>query len=188
MSFLEILFIGIALSIDTFIAAISISGANKLTLSKILIVAFSFGFFQALMPLIGYLSGSLAFDFIKDYDHWVVFILLSLIGGHMIYTALFNKDDDEKIFAKNLNFTVLILISIATSIDALAVGASFFCLGVNIFYAIAIIGICTFTISFFAAFLGNKLCSLLKFKPEIFGGLILIGIGVKILIEHLSSY
>lgn len=134
------------------------------------------------MPLLGYLFGHLFKDVILSIDHWIAFLLLSIIGGKMVY-EYFQKEDEDNL--EIIDVKKIILLGIATSIDALAVGVTFAFLNINIWSSIAIIGITTFIISFIGSYLGQKIGLLIGKKGELFGGIVLIGIGLKILIEHL---
>jgi putative Mn2+ efflux pump MntP len=183
MNMIMILFIAFGLAMDAF--AVSITNGITIKHQRInnaLKIGIFFGSFQALMPLIGWLAGLRLRDFISGFDHWVAFGLLSLIGGKMIYESTKIGDDKE---IRSLNLFVLLLLSIATSIDALAVGLSFAFLKISIATPIIVIGIVTFILSFLGVLVGNKLGHFFENKMEILGGLILIGIGIKILIEHL---
>ena len=167
--------------------AFAVSITNGITIkhqriNNALKIGICFGSFQALMPLIGWLAGLHLRDFISGVDHWVAFGLLSLIGGKMIYESTKIGDDKE---IRSLNLFVLFLLSIATSIDALAVGLSFAFLKISIATPIIVIGIVTFMLSFLGVLVGNRLGHFFEKKMEIVGGLILVGIGIKILIDHL---
>ena len=145
-----------------------------------------FGGFQALMPFIGYTLGSAFTEYIVAFDHWVAFLLLILIGGHMLKEA-FEDDECECCCEKETNpfgFKTMFLMAIATSIDALAVGVTFAFLRVDIIWAITFIGITTFCFSAVGIKIGSIFGGKFKSKAEIAGGLILIGLGIKILIEH----
>ena len=142
----------------------------------------AFGIFQGLMPLIGYLAGSTFSGYIQSVDHWVAFILLALIGLNMIKESREEKENEE---VSDLSLKVILLLAIATSIDALAVGVSFAFLKVNIVLACSIIAVVTFILSFICVMVGKRLGSLFQKYAEIFGGIILMMIGAKILIEHL---
>lgn len=159
------------------------NGMNEkpLKVKKALLIALFFGIFQAVMPLIGYYSGSLFKEYIESIDHYVALILLSIIGISMIIEGKKNKLEETK----ELSIKRLILQAIATSIDAFAVGISFAALGVNIYIAILIIGLVTFVLSFVSCYIGKKFGELLKNKAQFVGGIILIGIGLKIFIEHM---
>lgn len=142
-----------------------------------------FGLFQAVMLLMGWLAGSSLKDFIAGSDHWIAFGLLSLVGCKMIYESI--KLESSKKETNPLNVYVLLILSVATSIDALVVGVSFAFEKIFIVVSIIVIGTITFLLSFLGIFAGNKFGHLFKNKIEIVGGLILISIGIKILIEHL---
>ncbi len=146
-------------------------------------MAFSFGAFQALMPLLGWLAGVKMLDFISEVDHWFAFALLLLVGCKMIYESAKPETHIEK---GNLGFCTLLILSVATSIDALAVGLSFALLKVSIINPIIVIGTVTFSLSFVGAVLGGKIRNFSPNKIEILGGIILIGIGFKILLGHLA--
>ncbi|MBN2240343.1 MAG: manganese efflux pump [Dehalococcoidales bacterium] len=180
----SITFIAFGLAADCF--AVTISGSAVLksfTLFQVMRTAFTFGLFQALMPVIGWLLGQTVVDIIADFDHWIAFGLLSIIGGKMIWES-FGQGDDSK----NPDFTrgfLLITLAIATSIDALAVGLTFAFLKVNIVMAVAVIGGIAFLATIVGFWLGKRLGKLAGRWAETLGGIILIGIGVRILISHL---
>lgn len=184
MNLMLIVFTGIGLAMDA--SAVSIAKGMCLkkaeTVKYAFLFALVFGFFQAFMPFVGYLCGASFAASIKSIDHWVAFILLSWIGGSMIKSSLEPKQDACDI---TITFKSIVLLGIATSIDALAIGVGFAFLDVNIFYASAVIGIITFGLSLFCVFMGKKLGSIFQKYAEIFGGTILIALGIKILIEHL---
>ena len=135
------------------------------------------------MPIVGWLAGLSLRDFISDIDHWIAFGILGFIGCKMIYEALRMELDREEV--NPLNLSVLLMLSVATSIDALAVGVSFAFLNISIVTPVLVIGIVTFLLSYLGIFVGNRLGHFFEKKIEILGGLILIGIGVKILVDHL---
>ena len=177
--------IAIGLSMD----ALAVSVANGIMIQKLQVrhafrIAFSFGFFQAIMPLIGWAAGITFSAYIKEIDHWVAFGLLLLVGGRMIWESVTSTKQDEAV-RNCLHFPTLLILSIATSIDALAVGVSFAFLDMTIWFPILLIGLITFVICFFGVILGNKLGPVFGNKLGIIGGLVLIGIGVNILVEHL---
>lgn len=182
MDFITILFIGVGLAMDA--CAVSLAKGMSLDKDKVkkyaLILALAFGFFQALMPAIGYFAGSHFADYIQSIDHWIAFILLSLIGINMIKEE---KEDEVKIHS--ISFKDILLLAIATSIDALAVGVSFAFLKVNLWIATTTIGITTFVLSFICVLFGKTLGNLFEKYAEYLGGSILILLGIKILIEHL---
>lgn len=184
MSFVEILLIAIALSMDAFAVSVCKGlSVPKLLPRHALTVGLYFGGFQALMPLIGYLLGHSFESAIASIDHWIAFALLALIGGNMVREAL--GDDEEKTDA-SFGFKTMLLLSVATSIDALAVGVSFAFLGVNIIAAIATICMTTFILSIVGIKVGNVFGAKYKDKAELVGGIILILMGLKILLEHLG--
>ena len=183
MGYLEIALVGIGLACDAF--AVSITNGmqnNKMSIKKILLIALVFGVFQAAMPLIGYYFGSLFEEIIIKLDHWIAFVLLGFLGGKMIVETI--KGDEENSHT-NLTLKLLLIQGVATSIDALMVGVTFVGGVSSIYTAIAIIGAITFVLCLIGVFVGKKSGDLLASKSQIVGGLILIFIGVKTLIEHL---
>lgn len=190
MSFLELLLIGIGLSMDAFAVAICRGLAmKKLNWRNAAIIAAYFGGFQALMPLVGWALGSTFAGYIQSIDHWIAFLLLTLIGGNMIREAISEKDECKggKCEEDRLNHRQLLLMALATSIDALAVGVTFAFLDVSIVPAIFIIGMTTFGLSLAGVVVGNFFGSRYKKRAEITGGIILILMGAKILIQHLMG-
>lgn len=186
MSVTELILIAVGLSMDAFAVAICQGLASRrFKVKSALAIAFAFGLFQALMPMLGWALGTQFADYITAYDHWVAFVLLAIIGGKMIYDALIEKQEDAPQEEK-LSLRKLLLLAIATSIDALAVGVSFAFLKVNIAFSTALIGVITFTLSFAGVWIGNKFGAKYKSKAELAGGVILVLIGVKILLEHLQ--
>ena len=185
MSFPEIFLIAVSLSMDACAISISLGLSNKNPrFIYMLIPALYFGFFQALMPLIGYYAGTLFADHIQDMDHWVAFVLLGVIGGKMIKDG-FSKKEEEKLDANPFQFFKMLLLAVATSIDALAVGITFSFFAINIFGAILIIGITAFIISLAGVKVGNIFGTKFRSRAEILGGTVLVILGLKILIEHL---
>ncbi len=182
MSIVEILSIGIALSMDAF--AVSLCGGmncRKHMLGNALKVGICFGVFQALMPFIGWFAaGSLFSSYIEKFDRWIALILLGFIGGKMLYDGILKKDDDECVNINNI--TTLLMLGVATSIDALMVGVTFVTdfKGIEIINPISIIGITTFLISAIGIFFGKKFGDILGNKSTIAGGIILILIALKI--------
>lgn len=186
MGFIEVLLTGIALSMDAFAVAVC-KGLNmrKINYNHTLIIALFFGGFQALMPLIGWLLGKQFESYIVSIDHWIAFVLLAFIGGKMIIEAL-KGDEEECSSCIKLDIKELFVLSVATSIDALAVGITFALIKVNIWGAITTIGLTTFVLSAIGVLVGNKFGSKYKNKAEFAGGIILCLIGLKILLEHLG--
>ena len=184
MSFFELILIAVGLSMDAFAVSVC-KGLSVRTLKaqNALLVGLFFGGFQALMPLLGWLLGRQFESYITKIDHWIAFALLAFIGGHMIWEAIRGEDSaDSGSFA----LRELLVLAVATSIDALAVGVTFAFLAVNIWSSIAAIGIITFALSVAGVYIGNKVGGHLHEKAEILGGAILILIGLKILLEHLG--
>ena len=184
MGLIELFLIAVGLSMDAFAVSVCKGLAMpKCTFKKAAIVGLWFGGFQALMPAIGYVLGAQFQEAIASIDHWIAFVLLALIGGNMIHEAL---DNDEEEADASLNVKTMFLLAVATSIDALAIGITFAFLKVNIIPAVCIIGIVTFIISFAGVKIGNVFGARYKNKAEIVGGIILILLGLKILLEHLG--
>ena len=182
MGIFELFLIGIGLSMDAFAVAICkglsmrrIDGRQTVT------VAAFFGGFQALMPFLGWALGKQFEQYITRYDHWIAFVLLAYIGGKMLCEALRDKEEAR---AANFSLRELLVLAVATSIDALAVGITFAFLKVEIGLASAIIGCTTFALSLVGVFIGNRFGSRYKQRAEAVGGIILILIGLKILLEH----
>ena len=176
--------IALGLAADAFAVSLS-SGIQikNIKINKALKIALSFGIFQALMPLIGWWIGLSLRDLISSVDHWVVFGLLSFIGSRMIYES--TQEVNNRKF-NPLDIYTLLILSIATSLDALAVGVGFAVLKTSILAAISVIGFITFFLCFIGVFVGHKFGNLFQNKIEILGGLILICIGSRILFEHLT--
>jgi putative Mn2+ efflux pump MntP len=187
--FITLFLIGVGLSMDAFAVSICKGlGMEKVNKKQAVIIGLYFGGFQALMPLIGWLLGIRFQKYITSVDHWIAFILLVLIGGKMVFEALHEKEEvsvDQKDLP--LNHKEMLLLAIATSIDALAVGITLALLpGTNIWFSIAVIGITTFIISFSGVFIGNRFGAKYQRGAQIAGGVILIIIGLKILLEGLG--
>ena len=183
MSILELFILAVGLSMDAF----AVSVCKGLSLGKIkpkhmCIAGAWFGGFQALMPLIGYFLGSFFAEMIEKYDHWVAFVLLAIIGGNMIKES-FGKD--EKVDS-SMDVKSMLLLAIATSIDALAVGVTFAFLQVQIFPAVSFIGVITFIFSAVGVKIGSLFGTKYKSKAELFGGIVLVLIGIKILLEGIG--
>jgi len=177
------LLVAVGLSLDAFAIAVSCGITIKpVRLRDALTIAVFFGWFQALMPVLGWLAGTGLRGFITGIDHWVAFVLLTAVGGKMIYESFPNPD--SKPAADPRNFLILLMLAVATSIDALAVGIGLSFIKVAIIRPAIIIGAVTFGLSFLGVYIGIKVGRLLKRKVELAGGLILILIGIKILIEH----
>jgi putative Mn2+ efflux pump MntP len=182
MNLITVIGIGVGLSMD----ALAVSVINGFIIRKLRIryafrIALSFGFFQALMPVLGWAAGLSFRKYIQNVDHWVAFLLLCIIGGKMICESRSCKEERRDC----LQFPVLFILSIATSIDALAVGLSFSFLQVEIIIPAIIIGVVTFVICLTGIYVGDKIGRFIGNKIELIGGFILIAIGIKIVIEHL---
>ena len=156
---------------------------KKMNWKKACIIGLYFGGFQAIMPVIGYFFGSSFESIITNIDHWIAFILLAIIGAKMIQEA-FQKEEEE--YNEDISVKTMIVLSIATSIDALAVGITFAFLKVNLLLAITLIGTITFILSVIGTKIGNRFGDKYKSKAELAGGIILIIIGLKILLEHIG--
>ena len=188
MSLLELFIIAVGLSMDAF----AVSVCKGLATSDVrplnmLCAGLWFGLFQALMPLIGYLLGVNFSSLIQSVDHWIAFILLSLIGVNMIREAVSSKEEcEDPDTGASYAFKVMLPLAVATSIDALAVGVSFAFLSVDIIPAICFIGVCTFFLSAAGVKIGSIFGNKFERKAEIAGGVILILMGLKILLEHLG--
>ena len=182
---MEMIFIlAVALAMDSVAVSIAMgSKYKKLHLPKILFIATVFGVFQGIMPLAGYFIGISFANYVQAYDHWIAFILLVGLGGKMLYEAYQDEFDEE---VTDLSSKTLITLAVATSIDAMAVGVTFAFLQTDIYTASAIIAVVTFVLCWMAVYIGKKLGSFLGSKAEMVGGLILIGLGCKILVEHLG--
>lgn len=182
----ELLILAIGLSMDAFAVAVCKGLAVKEARMKHMVIAGAyFGGFQALMPVIGYLLGVNFKGLIERFDHWIAFFLLALIGANMLREALGKGEEKEEL---NTSFApgAMVLLAVATSIDALAVGVTFAFLQVRLIPAVSMIGVTTFLFSFAGVKIGNVFGLKYKTKAEIFGGIILILIGLKILLEHLG--
>lgn len=187
MNFFELFLLGVALAMDAFAVSVCkgmVMGKPKFKYAAL--IALFFGGFQALMPFIGWLFGKQFDSAIKAYDHWIAFLLLAFLGGKMIYDGLRREGESEK-YKDNIDIKELLLLAIATSIDALAVGVTLAFLEVSLAEAVSIIGVTTFVITFCGVYIGAKTGELLKDKAQIAGGGILIIIGIKILVDHLVN-
>ncbi len=186
MSILELFILAVGLSMDAFAVSICKGLAmKKITVKKSFIVGLYFGLFQAGMPLIGYFLGSAFSEKISSIDHWIAFILLSLIGISMIKEAV-QKNEEEEGQDADLGFKNMCVLAIATSIDALAVGVTFAFLKVSIIHAVSFIGVTTMVLSMAGVKIGNIFGTKYKAKAEIAGGVILICMGLKILLQHMG--
>lgn len=184
MGIFEILLVGIGLAMDAFAVSICKGlSMKKMNWKNAVIIALYFGIFQALMPLIGYFLGMTFESIVTTFDHWVAFALLTLIGGGMIKES-FDDEDDKK--NDKVDFKTMVVLAIATSIDALAIGITFAFFDVNIVLAVSIIGIITFIISILGVKIGNRFGDKYQNKAELMGGIILVLLGFKILLEHLG--
>ena len=184
MELITIILIAVGLAMDAFaVSVVSGSFYKQLQIIHALRMALFFGGFQALMPLIGSLAGLSAKDYIVDYDHWVAFGILGAVGGKMIYESFKIKSVEDNYDPANI--IVLLILSVATSIDALAIGLTLSLIARSIIVAVIIIGLITFVLSYLGVLVGKRFGHFFENKIEILGGLILIGLGVKILIEHL---
>ncbi len=185
--FLSVLIIAIGLSADCFAVALGSSVSTK-NPSKILAlrVAIAFGLFQALMPAIGWLAGQTVVKFIADYDHFIAFALLAFVGSRMLWESFHHKEEHSK-NTDISKWLVLLTLSIATSIDALAVGLSLAFLRMHIAAASITIGLVAFVITIIGFLLGEKVGKLIGRRAEMVGGIVLIAIGLRILISHMLS-
>jgi putative Mn2+ efflux pump MntP len=187
MTWLTIIGIGIGLAMDAFAVSLA-SGAilKEVHFRHAFRIAFAFGLFQAIMPLLGGAAGVAAGPWINAYDHWLAFTVLAFIGGKMIYESGFIAREEKKTH-NPLDLKILLVLAVATSLDALAVGFSLSVLATDILAAAAVIGLVTFAICFVGVLVGNRIGHLCEDKVEIVGGLILVAIGVKILLQHLAN-
>ena len=184
MGLLELFILAVGLSMDAFAVSVCKGLAMpKITLRRTFIVGAWFGGFQALMPAVGYVLGVQFRDKITAVDHWIAFLLLGVIGANMIKEALSGECENE---SDSLDVRTMFLLAVATSIDALAVGITFAFLKVHIIAAVSFIGVTTFAISAAGVKIGNVFGTKYKSKAELVGGIILILLGIKILLEHLG--
>lgn len=184
MGAIEILLISIGLAMDAFAVSVCKGLAmKKMSWKKAIIIGLYFGIFQAVMPVIGYFLGTTFERFITNVDHWVAFILLVGIGINMVKEA-FDKESENR--NDNVDVKTMLVLSIATSIDALAIGITFACLKIHIVMPVITIGLITFIISVIGVKIGNRFGDKYEKKAEIMGGVILILLGIKILLEHLG--
>ena len=184
MGFVELLLLSVGLGMDAFAVSVCKGiSMKKMNWKKACIIGLYFGGFQALMPVLGYFLGSTFESVISNLDHWIAFGLLAIIGGNMIKDA-FSKECDS--FDDDVRFKAMIVLAIATSIDALAVGITFAFLKVNLILAISMIGVITFILAIVGTKVGNRFGDKYEKKAEFVGGVILILLGIKILLEHMG--
>ncbi len=185
MEFLPIFLIAIGLAADCFAVALSGSvSIRTLSFLQVFRASLAFGLFQGLMPVLGWLAGRTVVEFIAGYDHWLAFALLTFVGGKMIWESFHSRDGNRK----NTDITegfLLLTLAVATSIDALAVGLTFAFIKVDIMVASLTIGAVAFIATTIGFLLGRKVGSLIGKRAETIGGIVLIGIGIKILLEHM---
>jgi len=185
MNIFLVLPVALALAMDAFAVSVGLSVAQKgLKRDQILRLAFHFGFFQFVMPLIGWLAGLSFMDSIRDVDHWVASVLLFIIGCKMVYEAVRGREKLREAVGDPTRGLTLILLSIATSIDAFAVGISFAALETNILWPSIVIGMVAFLLTLLGTSIGPVLGKAVGRRAELLGGLILILIGIKIIIDH----
>ena len=186
MGMIQLFVLAVGLSMDAFAVSVCKGlSIQKLKLRHALIAGAWFGAFQALMPAVGWLLGSAFADLIESVDHWIAFVLLSLIGGNMVRESFGSEEEGAD---PSLAPTAMLLLAVATSIDALAVGVTFAFLRVDILPAVTLIGTCTFLISVAGVKVGNLFGTRYKSRAELFGGAVLVLIGLKILLEHLGLF
>lgn len=186
MNLAELFILAVGLSMDAFAVSICKGlSMKKITLGKCCTVGLYFGVFQGVMPLIGYFLGIQFRDYITNIDHWIAFVLLGIIGANMIREAL---GKDEECCNASLDVKTMLLLAIATSIDALAVGITFAFLNVDVIPAVTFIGVITFILSFIGVKIGNIFGLHFRSKAEFAGGVVLILIGTKILLQHLGVF
>jgi putative Mn2+ efflux pump MntP len=186
MSLLEIVLIAVGLATDAFAVSITLGlSIKKLKPTKIIIPGMYFGFFQFAMPLIGYFAGIYFTKKIEKFDHWIAFALLGLIGAKMIKDSFSKEHCEEKTDKNTFGLIKMLVLAVATSIDALAIGVTFALFKVNIYTAVLIIGIITFFIAMCGVIIGNIFGIKFRSKAEFIGGAVLIIIGIKIVIEHM---
>lgn len=179
-----LLLLAVALAMDSAAVSIAIGSKYKtLLFSKIVVIAAAFGFFQGVMPLMGYLLGIGFAAYVQAYSHWIAFALLAGLGIKMLYEAYKDGFDEE---VNDLSNQTLISLAVATSIDAMAVGVTFAFLHTDVVFSSAVIALVTFGLSLIAVYVGKRLGSLLETKAEILGGAILIALGVKMVLEGLK--
>ncbi len=188
MSILDFLMLGVGLSMDAFAVAVCKGLAmRKVNIRQCIVIAIFFGGFQSLMPVLGYYLGSAFASKVKTVDHWIAFALLIYIGGKMIAEAVKERNEEVRVERLDppLDIRELVIMAVATSIDALAVGVTFSFMDVNLWLGVSIIGLTTFALSVIAVFVGNIFGARFKTGAQIVGGMILIALGSRILITHI---
>ena len=183
MDIFTVLLVALGLAMDAF----AVSIAHGMTIQKQRVasglkMATAFGVFQSIMPALGWLAGLSFIELISGFDHWLAFILLAVIGGRMVYRARTNPTQEKE---TKLTASLLLILAIATSIDALAVGLSFSLLRVPIATPVVVIGVVAFLLSLAGFYFGNKIGQVFEKRIQVIGGVVLIAIGIKILLEHL---
>lgn len=187
MGITELTLISLGLAMDAFSVSVCKGlGMKKLDRKGAVIIAFFFGLFQLMMPLIGFFVGVRFESFISNFSHWIAFILLGFIGGKMVFEVIKEHEEENEVKEYKLDFKELIVLAIATSIDALAVGIIFAADKTNLLMAVSLIGIITFAVCLVGVFIGNRFGSKYENKAQIAGGTVLILIGVKLLLDGLG--
>lgn len=190
MGFPELFLLAVGLSMDAFAVALCKGLCMKrVNWRHAAIIAGFFGGFQAVMPLVGWLLGKQFSQYIQSFDHWIAFVLLVIIGGKMLLEAIKEKDEEVSCDVEDapLDYKELLLMAVATSIDALAVGVTLAFLSVQIVPSVAFIGVTTFVLSFAGVAIGNRFGLRHRYKAQVAGGVVLILIAIKILADHLST-
>lgn len=184
MGWMSLLAIAVALAMDAFaVAVVTGLSLNPLTRRHVFRLAFHFGLFQALMPLAGWIAGRAVHGYIEAFDHWIAFALLAFVGGRMILGAMGGDEENRSVGDPTRGWD-LILLSVATSIDALAVGLSLAMLGLTILLPALVIGVIAASLTTLGMLIGRRIGTLWGKRVEVLGGLILIAIGIKIVLEH----
>lgn len=188
MSIASLFALAVALAMDAFaVALVTGLALRPLRLAQLVRMSLCFGLFQALMPILGWSLGKAVYRSIATYDHWIAFVLLAFVGGKMLVEALYKKGENQPTATDGTRGISLLILAIATSIDALAVGLSLSMLGVSIAFPALVIGLVCIGFTAAGMVLGRRIGALWGPRVEIFGGLVLIGIGIKILVEHLGA-
>ena len=186
MGLVELFLIAVGLSMDAFAVSVCKGlGMRTLDMRIALVLAVLFGGFQALMPLVGWFAGSQFLWLIEPIDHWIAFLMLSFIGGKMIWDAL-HEDEGREESVDRIDWGEFLMLAVATSIDALAVGISFAALAVDVALAVPLIGVTTFVLSLVGVLVGNYFGARFERPAQMVGGIVLVGIGLKVLLEHLG--